>query len=910
MTDFVARFQSVTHRYGDVAALDGIHLDIPAGCMVGLIGPDGVGKSTLLGLIAGVTRIQQGHVEVLGGDMALSGHRSTVCTRLAYMPQGLGRNLYPTLSVAENLDFFGRLFGQNAQQRQTRMDELLLVTGLAPYRDRPAGKLSGGMKQKLGICASLLHDPDLLILDEPTTGIDPLSRRQFWQLIDRIRARRPSMSVIVATAYMEEAEGFHWLAALHDGHVLATGCPEEIKKLAGKSTLDEAFASLMPVSQNASQKPADALISLSPRVFTDVPPAIEAEGLTCRFGDFVAVDHVSFRIPKGEIFGFLGSNGSGKSTTMKMLTGLLPASEGIAKLFGQPLLAGDIETRKRVGYMSQAFSLYGELSVRQNLVLHAQLYELPKDQIDARVKAMLSDYDLVDVADKRPDDLPLGIRQRLQLAAAVIHQPEVLILDEPTSGVDPVARDTFWRSLMSLSRDHGVTIFLSTHFMNEAARCDRISLMHQGRVLAVGQPQELCEQRHKATLEETFIDVLTEAGMGADATEEMAETPTDSHEEKRMRRFDPGRLWAYARREMLEILRDRARLVFALAGPALLLLTFGYGVSFDVEHLPFAVYDQDQSAQSRQLVESLQGSRYFTERRAIASSKELQERMQSGELSVGVEIPPNFGRDLERGTTPEVSIWLDAAMPFRAETARGYMIGLVNSYLADAQARRTGKTTSSAPVLIDSRFRYNQAFVSANAIVPSVIVLVLILIPAIMTALGIVKEKETGSIANFQATPVTRIEFLLGKQLPYVAIAFASFLLLLLITRLVFHVPIKGSMLTLVSASLLYVFAATGFGLVVSSFVRSQVAAIFATAIIAIVPAVNFSGLLVPVSSLSGGGRLMGLMFPAAWYQPITVGTITKGLGIADLWSNLAMLLLFGIGFIVIALSVLRKRSA
>lgn len=906
MTEFAAQFQSVTHHYREVAALDGVDLAIPAGCMVGLIGPDGVGKSTLLGLIAGVTRIQQGHVEVLGGDMALASHRSKVCARLAYMPQGLGRNLYPTLSVAENLDFFGRLFGQNSQQRQTRMDELLSVTGLAPYRDRPAGKLSGGMKQKLGICASLLHDPDLLILDEPTTGIDPLSRRQFWQLIDRIRARRPGMSVIVATAYMEEAEGFHWLAALHDGHILATGSPEEIKKLAGKPTLDEAFASLMPVSQ----KPAEALTLLAPRTFAEGPPAIEAEGLTCRFGDFVAVDHVSFRIPKGEIFGFLGSNGSGKSTTMKMLTGLLPASEGVAKLFGQPLRAGDIETRKRVGYMSQAFSLYGELSVRQNLVLHAQLYALPKDQIEPRVQTMLADYDLVDVADKRPDDLPLGIRQRLQLAAAVIHQPEVLILDEPTSGVDPVARDTFWRSLMSLSRDHGVTIFLSTHFMNEAARCDRISLMHQGRVLAVGQPQELCEQRHKATLEETFIDVLTQAGMGADANEEMAETTVDTQQHRVMRRFDPGRLWAYARREMLEILRDRARLVFALAGPALLLLTFGYGVSFDVEHLPFAVYDQDQSAQSRQLVESLQGSRYFTERRAIASSKELQERMQSGELSVGVEIPPNFGRDLERGNTPEVSIWLDAAMPFRAETARGYMIGLVNSYLTDAQARSTGKTTSSAPVLIDSRYRYNQAFVSANAIVPSVIVLVLILIPAIMTALGIVKEKETGSIANFQATPVTRIEFLLGKQLPYVTIAFASFLLLLLITRLVFHVPIKGSMLTLVSASLLYVFAATGFGLVVSSFVRSQVAAIFATAIIAMIPAVNFSGLLVPVSSLSGGGRLMGLMFPAAWYQPITVGVMTKGLGFADLWSNLAMLLLFGIGFIVIALSALHKRSA
>jgi ribosome-dependent ATPase len=906
MTEFAARFQSVTHRYGDVAALDGIDLGIPAGCMVGLIGPDGVGKSTLLGIISGVTRIQQGEVGVLGGDMALSSHRRAVCARLAYMPQGLGRNLYPTLSVAENLDFFGRLFGQDSHQRQTRMDELLLVTGLAPYRDRPAGKLSGGMKQKLGICASLLHDPDLLILDEPTTGIDPLSRRQFWQLIDRIRARRPSMSVIVATAYMEEAEGFHWLAAMHAGRLLATGSPDEIKKLAGKPTLDEAFASLMPVSQ----KPVEPLVVLPPRVFADGPPAIEAEGLTRRFGDFKAVDNVSFRIPKGEIFGFLGSNGSGKSTTMKMLTGLLPASEGVAKLCGQPLLANDIETRKRVGYMSQAFSLYGELTVRQNLVLHAQLYDLPKDEIAPRVEKMLTEYDLADVAEKRPDDLPLGIRQRLQLAAAVIHQPEILILDEPTSGVDPVARDSFWRSLMTLSRDQGVTIFLSTHFMNEAARCDRISLMHQGRVLAVGQPQELCQQRHKVTLEETFIDVLTEAGMGAESNQDVAEAAPQEQHAKPLRRFDPGRLWAYALREMLEVLRDRARLVFALLGPAILLLTFGYGISFDVEHLPFAVYDQDQSAESRQLIESLQGSRYFTERAAITSSKELQERLQNGSLSVAVEIPPNFGRDLERETTPEVSVWLDAAMPFRAETARGYITGLVNSYLADAQARRTGKSTSSDPVQIGLRYRYNQGFESANAIVPSVIVLVLILIPAIMSALGIVKEKETGSIANFQATPVTRIEFLLGKQLPYVAISFASFLLLLLITRFVFAVPIKGSMMMLVTSSLVYVFAATGFGLVVSSFVRSQVAAIFATAIIAMIPAVNFSGLLVPVSSLSGGGRLMGLVFPSAWYQPITVGVITKGLGFGELWSNLVMLAAFSIGFIAIALLALRKRSA
>ncbi|MBB3564306.1 ribosome-dependent ATPase [Rhizobium sp. BK512] len=904
MNEPAVRLAGVTHHYGHQVALDDVDLAVPAGCIVGLIGPDGVGKSTLLGLAAGITRIQKGQIEVLGGDMAGARHRRAVCARIAFMPQGLGRNLYPTLSVAENLDFFGRLFGQGGQQRRQRMDELLRMTGLLPFRDRPAGKLSGGMKQKLGICASLLHDPELLILDEPTTGIDPLSRRQFWELIDRIRERRPQISVIVATAYMEEAERFDWLAALHAGKLIATGSPAEIMRHAGQKTLEAAFTALMPNADKAGLGP----LAVTPRVIVDGPPAIEAEGLTCRFGDFVAVDHVSFRIRKGEIFGFLGSNGSGKSTTMKMLTGLLPASEGTARLFGQSLKAGDIETRKRVGYMSQAFSLYGELTVRQNLMLHARLFALPSNKIEPRVAEMLAEYDLADVADQRSEDLPLGMRQRLQLAAAVIHKPEILILDEPTSGVDPVARDAFWRSLITLSRGDGVTIFLSTHFMNEAERCDRISLMHAGKVLAIGSPAELCAERGKATLEETFIEVLTEAGMGEGADAGVEDTVPETA--RPIRRFDPGRLWAYARRETLEILRDRARLVFALLGPALLMLTFGYGISFDVEHLPFAVFDQDQSAESRQLVESLQGLRYFQERSPITSSRELQDRLQNGELMVAIEIPPDFGRDLLRQETPEVSIWLDGAMPFRAETARGYVTGLVSSYLADASAQRTGRFVSPYPVDIESRFRYNQDFKSANAIVPSVIMLMLVLIPSIMTALGIVKEKETGSIANFQATPVSRIEFLLGKQLPYVVIAFVSFLMLVMMMRFVFGVPVKGSIGLLTAGSILYILSTTAFGLFVSSFVRSQVAAIFATAIVAVIPAVNFSGLMVPVSSLSGGGRFIGLLFPSAWYQPLSVGIITKGLGLAELWPNLIALAGFGVVFVGAALVALRKRSA
>ncbi|MPT22492.1 MAG: ABC transporter ATP-binding protein, partial [Starkeya sp.] len=531
----VLALAGVTHRYGKTRALDGVDLAVPAGCMAGLIGPDGVGKSTLLGLAAGVTRIQEGHVSVLGGDMAARDWRRQAGGRIAFMPQGLGRNLYPTLSIAENLDFFGRLFGQGAAERAERIAELLAATGLAPFAARPAGKLSGGMKQKLGICAALIHDPDLVILDEPTTGIDPLSRRQFWELMARLRERRPSMSVIVATAYMEEAERFDWLAAMNAGRVLATGKPAEIRAQAGEATLERAFVALLPQAERAQDGPLPDL----PRVVHDGEPAIEANGLTRRFGDFVAVDHVNFRIERGEIFGFLGSNGSGKSTTMKMLTGLLPASEGEAKLFGAPLAGGDMETRKRVGYMSQAFSLYGELTVRQNLVLHAELFEIADRA--ARVAEMERRFDLADVADMRPEALPLGIRQRLQLAVAVIHRPEILILDEPTSGVDPVARDGFWRTLIELSRQDGVTIFLSTHFMNEAERCDRISLMHAGKVLAVGTPAALKRERGMDTLEEVFIAVLEEAGMGREeGSVELKERPATLAPVKR---FDAGRLW-------------------------------------------------------------------------------------------------------------------------------------------------------------------------------------------------------------------------------------------------------------------------------------------------------------------------------------------------------------------------------
>ena len=444
-----AKLEGVTLQYGDVLALDDVTLDIPGGCMVGLIGPDGVGKSSLLSLVSCAKKIQKGHIEVLDEDISDTKIRNALLPRVAYMPQGLGKNLYPTLSVRENIDFFARLFGQDFEERDRRINELTEATGLHPFLDRPAGKLSGGMKQKLGLCCSLVHDPDLLILDEPTTGVDPLSRRQFWELIDSIRKRRPQMSVIVATAYMEEAAQFDWLAAMYGGKILATGTAEEMMQKTGKDTLERAFIQLLPEErrENYHELVIPPLKEEENQVY-----AIEADGLTQQFGDFVAVDHVSFKIPQGEIFGFLGSNGCGKTTTMKMLTGLLPPTSGSAMTFGKPVDAKNIESRKDVGYMSQAFSLYGELTVLQNLELHAHLFHLPKQEIPGRVQSLVDRFGLEAYLHSAAAELPLGIRQRLSLAVAVVHNPKLLILDEPTSGVDPVARDDFWQLLIEMSR--------------------------------------------------------------------------------------------------------------------------------------------------------------------------------------------------------------------------------------------------------------------------------------------------------------------------------------------------------------------------------------------------------------------------------------------------------------------------
>ena len=904
----VACLAEVTHRYGKSVALDGVTIALPAGCLVGLIGPDGVGKSTLLAIIAGARQIQSGEVHALGGDMRDAAERAVLCPRIAYMPQGLGKNLYPDLSIRENIEYFARLFGQPAGERGRRIAELLAATGLAPFADRPAKKLSGGMRQKLGLCCSLVHDPDLLILDEPTTGVDPLSRRQFWELIERIRGRRRGMSIIVATAYMEEAESFDWLVAMNAGKLVAAGSPAGLKCMAGAVTIEDAFIELLPPELRAGHR----RLSIPPYRADGGEPVITARSLTCRFGDFTAVDHVSFAIRRGEIFGFVGSNGCGKTTTMKMLTGLLPASEGEALLFGRPLDARDRNARRRVGYMSQSFSLYTELTVRQNLELHARLFHLPRGHAKARIVELIQRFGLAEYLDHHALDLPLGIRQRLSLAVAIVHEPEMLILDEPTSGVDPLARDRFWELLVELSRKECVTIFVSTHFMNEAERCDRISLMDSGRVLATDTPQGLVRARGAATLEDAFIAYLEEAAGARPGAAPPAAAPAGGGGARRVpanvAAFSLRRLAACTIRETLELLRDPVRIGFAIFGTTFLMLVFGFGISTDVNSLTFAVLDHDKSHESRAYLEELRGSPYFVEKPPLAGYADLETRLAGGSIDAAIEIPPGFGRDIARGRPTSVAAWIDGARPFIAQTIRGYLEAMHQLYLSDPIVT-TNPPTPAPPADIEVRLKYNQNFESVYAMVPAQLAMELALWPAILMALAIVREKELGSITNLYVTPVTRLEFLLGKQVPYIALGMVNFALMFTMALVVFEVPLRGSFPTLLAATLVYVSVTTAYGMLISAFARTQIAALFGTAILTVLPATMFSGMLVPVSALSGTAQLMGRLFPMSYYLPISVGTFTKGLGFSELAGDLGALVLFIPALTGLSLLLLRRQE-
>ncbi|WP_255565212.1 ATP-binding cassette domain-containing protein [Methylovirgula sp. HY1] len=561
-----------------VVALDGVQAQVKRGSVTGLIGPDGAGKTTLMRLIAGLLRADRGRIEVLGIDV---GHDPlAVQARLGYMPQHFG--LYEDLSVQENLDLYADLQGVPPAARAARYAELLHMTGLRPFTGRLAGNLSGGMKQKLGLACTLVRAPKLLLLDEPTVGVDPVSRRELWQIIDHL-TRAARTTVLFSTAYLDEAEHCDAVLLMHEGTLIGDGDPRQFTgRMSGRSfhvsaakigkrrlqelladtpgvldatiqggcvriVTDEAVAPtpalLLPgvgevtitsvdprfedsfVALLRERFPTHAVISaalpLAGRETTETTDEIVVQHLTRRFGSFLAVDDISFSVRKGEIFGLLGANGAGKSTTFRMLCGLLPPSDGTLRVAGMDLRRTAAAAGERIGYMAQKFSLYSNLSVRENLRFFSSAYKLHGARQRARIDWALSAFELGPLADTTSGDLPLGFKQRLALACALMHEPNILFLDEPTSGVDPLARREFWRRINGLA-EAGVTIMVTTHFMEEAEYCDRLAIMAQGRILAEGTSEDMKARLRghdnpNPSMEDAFIALIETAKRDARA---------------------------------------------------------------------------------------------------------------------------------------------------------------------------------------------------------------------------------------------------------------------------------------------------------------------------------------------------------------------------------------------------------
>ncbi len=549
-----------------VRALDDISLRIRAGCISGLIGPDGAGKTTLMRLAAGLLLPDSGRIHALDIDVVKS--PITLQSVVGYMPQRFG--LYEDLSVQENLDLYADLQGVEAQKRQQRYAELMHMTGLAPFHNRLAGRLSGGMKQKLGLACSLVGTPRLLLLDEPTVGVDPVSRRELWEIIYRL-VREEQVSVLLSTAYLDEAERCDDLVLMHEGKVLDQGnfhhfsepmrgrvfhvstqalskrrlqyllgkLPgvidtaidnEKVRLICRDSQMPELPAALAtheqlyiqsaePSFEDAfvatlkhEQSKAATSLMLASEVTDGHDTIIEVNRVQKRFGDFYAVKNISFTVQRGEVFGLLGANGAGKSTTFRMLCGLLPATAGELRVAGHDLRRAAAHARSHLGYMAQRFSLYVNLTVMENLKFFASAYGLNRTQRQRRIEWALQAFELTDYAASNSGDLPLGYKQRLAMAAALMHEPEILFLDEPTSGVDPLARREFWQRINALA-ESGVTVLVTTHFMEEANYCDRLVIMAEGEVLASGTPSEMkagfrTERMPEPSMEDAFIGLI------------------------------------------------------------------------------------------------------------------------------------------------------------------------------------------------------------------------------------------------------------------------------------------------------------------------------------------------------------------------------------------------------------------
>jgi len=938
-----------------VYALGGVNIDAEQGKLTALVGPDGGGKTTLLRLAAGLMTPDEGTLTVVEFDVVAEPQQ--VQDRISYMPQKFG--LYEDLTVQENLNLYADLQGVPAAERRERYARLMHMTGLGPFTRRLAGQLSGGMKQKLGLACTLVRFPDLLLLDEPTVGVDPISRRELWDIILQL-VHEQGLSVVLSTSYLDEAERCGQVIVLHQGQVLAHGPPEKVSELAAGRTFlaepapgqtarglqarllgdagvidavpeggkvrivrrerqgaetapslaelssppvpvaprfEDGFMVLLRQAMPAEAsdrgkgfpaRPADAprnkeIDTLHTRTHGLGSPShevvVQVHDLVRKFGSFTAVDHVSFEVHRGEIFGLLGPNGAGKTTTFRMLCGLLAATEGNLLVAGVDLHFARASARQRIGYVAQKFSLYGQLTVTENLEFFGSAYGLSGKRIRERIDWALDQFELGALAKLPSGQLPGGYKQRLAMAAALLHEPEILFLDEPTSGADPLARRDFWQRITTLA-EQGVTVIVTTHFMEEAEYCDRIVILDAGKVLAQGTPAEVRsharpEPGRSPTMEDAFIAIVDKSRGSLAASR--SPTPTGdparglaSERDAKPQAASPlakkaRRVWALMQKEFRQILRDPSSVAIGVVLPLMLIVLFGLALSLDVKDAPLAIVLENPSPEALDLAASFQLSSYF-KTQIVTSMQEAEQMMRERRVDGIVRVRSDFARHLGIGDA-EVQVLVHGTDANSARIIQVYVQGAVGQWLARRAAE--GHPVLAGPVGVRDRMWFNEASDSHYFLVPGLVVLVMTLIGAMLTALVVAREWERGTIEALFVTPVRAGEILIGKTLPYFALGLFGLGLCLFGAKFIFEVPFRGSIWTLTGTSMLYLLVALSVGLLISSAIKSQFVAIQVTMLVTFLPAMMLSGFMFDLHSMPVAVRWLAYALPASYYVTI-----------------------------------------
>lgn len=911
-------------------ALSEITATIERGQITGLVGPDGAGKTTLIRIIAGLLTRSQGIVTVAGLDP----EKDTAPLRaiLGYMPQKFG--LYDDLTVLENLRLYGELRGVSDDERTEVFKKLLDFTDLNEFTKRPAGKLSGGMKQKLGLACALLGHPQILLLDEPSVGVDPISRRELWKMVNVLVAQ--GITVIWSTSYLEEAELCSNVLLMNEGKLVYAGKPHDLTQTIGERSMqlqhiegnhrlvlqralrmqevidgviqgenvrlvlreagkipDVAALKAGPNAELVAVKPRfeDAFIDIlgggpgGESVLTKVMPqveshtsdvVIEVKDLTKKFGSFIATNKISFKVKRGEIFGLLGPNGAGKSTTFKMLCGLLTPTSGYTRVMGFDLQKSTSVARQHLGYMSQKFSLYGDLSVKQNLEFFSGIYGLSGKAQAKKIAEMVEAFDLNQFLTVTTSTLPLGFKQRLALACALMHEPAVLFLDEPTSGVDPITRREFWTHINGLVQK-GVTVLVTTHFMDEAEYCDRIGLVYRGQLIASGTPDELKQlatndQQFEPTMEDAFIFLVNQHDKNNQRVEQTSSKISLSNviNGKSMNRQQISysnamrRLLALCKKEFFQIVRDPSSILMAFILPIVMLLIYGYGLNLDTTQIRLGLVMEDKSAEARRFALAFFDSPYIIALPmvdAAAAAKQLT----AGNIRGFVRIQPNFALRLKQadGVVP-IQIVTDGSEPNTADFVTSYAKGAIQIW----QTQRGSEigTPSFDAISVEQRYWFNPSAISRYYLIPGSIAIIMTVIGALLTSLVVAREWERGTMEALLSTSVTRHELLYSKLLPYYLLGIASMAVCTMIAITVMGVPFHGSFWLLFVETTLFLGSALGLGLLLSTVTRNQFNAAQGALNIAFLPAVMLSGFVYEITSMPPVIRALTYLFPARYF--------------------------------------------